>query len=401
MIAAIACAALMTAAQDGAVTYYFGASEARTTITFDSKTDVMDLHGTTKKISGSATIDEKAGKRFCRLVVPVKSMSTGDPGRDEAMRRDMWLDEAKYPTLEFRAEQGTLVKPPGTWKVDGQFTMHGVTRDLSLSINVTQIPEALGAKLGPGQWIRINTRFQLKLSDFGIKIPPGSIAQVSDTWAVEVTLFGTTEKPAGVAGPDTAAQPDGAADVKTPEVVLEGAAGTRYKFGRSKKLTNLSVSAESELEKVNAYSLVIGGVGAIDEAAGSGKLKLSLPVAALQTGSAAQDELLRGPKALDAAKFPEIQFESTKLAVKDKKTFDVGGNLTIRGRSKPVTLSGTVKALDRKTAWDVYGMRKDGLLFSGTFKVKLSDFGFMPEDLAAEKIGDEWTVTFTLGAIKE
>lgn len=48
---------------------------------------------------------------------------------------------------------------------------------------------------------------------------------------------------------------------------------------------------------------------------------------------------LKGEDWIDVAGFPEITFRSTRVAVTDKNVADVTGDLTLRGVSRPVTLT--------------------------------------------------------------
>jgi polyisoprenoid-binding protein YceI len=67
-------------------------------------------------------------------------------------------------------------------------------------------------------------------------------------------------------------------------------------------------------------------------------LKVTLKLANLATGVPDLDTDLRGPGFFDAAKFPEIKFESTKIQKTGAKTADVTGNLTIKDITKTVTI---------------------------------------------------------------
>jgi polyisoprenoid-binding protein YceI len=58
----------------------------------------------------------------------------------------------------------------------------------------------------------------------------------------------------------------------------------------------------------------------------------------LHTGFAALDEDLKGKNFLDVATYPEITFKSTAISKTGDSNFDVTGDLTIHGVTKPVTL---------------------------------------------------------------
>ncbi|PPJ40461.1 hypothetical protein C0063_19605, partial [Pseudoxanthomonas sp. KAs_5_3] len=70
-----------------------------------------------------------------------------------------------------------------------------------------------------------------------------------------------------------------------------------------------------------------------------------------------------------AAQYPKLTFVSTSVKKIDNETYKIGGNLTMRGVTKPVDLdveySGIVK--------DPYGQTKAGFEVKG--KVNRKDFG--------------------------
>ncbi len=84
----------------------------------------------------------------------------------------------------------------------------------------------------------------------------------------------------------------------------------------------------------------------------------------------------------NAGKFPEIKFESTKVEKTSENTGKVHGNLTMLGVTKPLVLDVKYNgAYIKKPFADV-----PGLGFSGTTKVKRSDWGFTTY---VPNIGDE------------
>lgn len=67
------------------------------------------------------------------------------------------------------------------------------------------------------------------------------------------------------------------------------------------------------------------------------QVELSAEAASIDTNNADRDKHLKGAEFLDAEKFPEIKFKSSKIT-KAGKGYKVQGELTIRGVTKPVTL---------------------------------------------------------------
>lgn len=115
------------------------------------------------------------------------------------------------------------------------------------------------------------------------------------------------------------------------------------------------------------------------------------------TNEAKRDEHLRSPDFLDADKNPEIKFvlKSGKVT---GNSVQVAGDLTIRGVTKPVTLSGQFLG----AAKDPWGNQRVG--FTATGKIKRADFG-LTWNKAMESggvvVGDEVTLTIELEAIKK
>lgn len=104
------------------------------------------------------------------------------------------------------------------------------------------------------------------------------------------------------------------------------------------------------------------------------------------------DKHLNGKNFFDTAKHPQITFTSTKIVATGDTTFDVTGDLTIKGITKPVTLAATInKAAD-------HPMRKVptiGLSAEGTLSRSEWDLGRF-----APAVGDEVTLLVTVEMIK-
>ena len=62
----------------------------------------------------------------------------------------------------------------------------------------------------------------------------------------------------------------------------------------------------------------------------------------IDTHNERRDNDLRSERFLDVARYPEMTFKSTKITPGKRGTFTVNGDLTIRGVTKPVVLSGSV-----------------------------------------------------------
>src|ERR1700723_2265809 len=74
----------------------------------------------------------------------------------------------------------------------------------------------------------------------------------------------------------------------------------------------------------------------------TGILDIKVDAASVNTGSGLKDGKLKGKDFFDAKDNPYITFHSTKIEQTGPTTFDIPGTFTIRGGSKPETLSLTL-----------------------------------------------------------
>jgi polyisoprenoid-binding protein YceI len=121
----------------------------------------------------------------------------------------------------------------------------------------------------------------------------------------------------------------------------------------------------------------------------TGMLDIKIQAATVDTGSGMKDGKLKGKDFFDVEQNPLITFKSTKVIQTGPTTFDVPGTFTIRGVSKPETLtltlsgkgtgSGEIKgtmAFDRKD----YGMN------SGIPFIKIADRVEVDIDLTGKRV---------------
>ena len=99
-----------TAAIAADTTYHFGVSEQRTNITFQSETDFETILGSSRSLSGSATVDLSAGTIQAELSVPIESMRTGIDLRDKHMKSGMWMDAKKFPNITFKTGSALVAR---------------------------------------------------------------------------------------------------------------------------------------------------------------------------------------------------------------------------------------------------------------------------------------------------
>jgi polyisoprenoid-binding protein YceI len=94
----------------------------------------------------------------------------------------------------------------------------------------------------------------------------------------------------------------------------------------------------------------------------------TVQVASVNTREPQRDEHLRSPDFFDAARYPEIAFRSTALRPLDEDTFEIDGDISIHGVTRPLTL----KAVLEGTETDPQGHDRVGL--SAVAQLLRSDF---------------------------
>jgi polyisoprenoid-binding protein YceI len=122
------------------------------------------------------------------------------------------------------------------------------------------------------------------------------------------------------------------------------------------------------------------------------KVDITIQAASVDTDNQKRDAHLANPDFFDAKQFPVLGFVSSSFKKLDDTTFEVAGNFTMHGVTKPLTL--TVKKIgEGKDPWGGYRIG-----FESTFTIKRSDFGMTK---MLEAVGDEVTITFATEGIKK
>jgi polyisoprenoid-binding protein YceI len=92
--------------------------------------------------------------------------------------------------------------------------------------------------------------------------------------------------------------------------------------------------------QLSSFSKTTGKV-VFDAEAKKGSVDIVIDTKSVNTGFADFNEHIQGEDFLDTAKFPQATFKSTKVVFDGDKPQLVEGNLTIKGVTKPVTLTVT------------------------------------------------------------
>jgi len=124
------------------------------------------------------------------------------------------------------------------------------------------------------------------------------------------------------------------------------------------------------ISKVKGQFTEVEGTLRIDgEDLSTAELEVRIPAASIDTRVEQRDEHLRSPDFLDAARYPDLRFTSTRVERAGEDRLRVTGDLTIRDVTRQVVLDVT----EQGTVQDPWGGKRAG--FDASAKIDRTDFG--------------------------
>ncbi|MCX7192048.1 MAG: YceI family protein [Proteobacteria bacterium] len=135
------------------------------------------------------------------------------------------------------------------------------------------------------------------------------------------------------------------------------------------------------------------GTITIDRAAKTGSVDVTIDAKSVNTGSSVFNGHIQGEDFFNTEKYPTITYKSDKLKFDGDKLVAVEGNLTIKGVTKPVTLT-----VNSTLCMPHPMVKKDACGATATAKVKRSDFNMGKN---APYVSDEVTLTIPVESIKQ
>lgn len=137
----------------------------------------------------------------------------------------------------------------------------------------------------------------------------------------------------------------------------------------------------------------VSGKITLDREAKSGSADITIDTRSVSTGSSQFNEHIQGPDFLDTAKYPTATFTSNQIQFKGDTPEKVVGELTLKGVTKPVTLTITsFKCMPHPM------VKREACGADATAVVKRSDFNMAKY---APHVGDDVTITVSVEAIKQ
>ena len=173
------------------------------------------------------------------------------------------------------------------------------------------------------------------------------------------------------------------------------AAPETFKFDKAHTLVGFRI--RHFVSKVEGRFKDFEGVIVLDrQNPAASNVELTIQSASIDTASENRDKDLRSPNFFEVEKYPTITFKSTKVEPKGTDTYEVTGDLTMHGATKPVKL--TVKSNGFIQAGKV---EKAGFEVSGTLDRK--EFGVVWNralEGGGAMLGDDVTINIQVEANK-
>ncbi len=95
---------------------------------------ISNVKGHFAKVTGKLTLDESdLTKSTAEAAIDAASLETRDPQRDGHLKSPDFFDVEKFPTLDFKSTS-LKVDKPGELTVEGDLTIHGVTRKVVFDV---------------------------------------------------------------------------------------------------------------------------------------------------------------------------------------------------------------------------------------------------------------------------
>jgi polyisoprenoid-binding protein YceI len=152
---------------------------------FHAEDSYDTFDGTTKKVTGTIVADAAAPtSASVNLTVNVDSLDTGVGLRNKEMR-ERYLQTPKFPDATFKSVSiegpaSIAANAPADLKITGDFTLHGVTKRLTIPVRVVLIPDGR---------IHATSQFNVHMPDFGIDVPKNVLVTVNDDVPVRLDIW--------------------------------------------------------------------------------------------------------------------------------------------------------------------------------------------------------------------
>ena len=191
LITALVLSALASIALAAPQTFDFKDPKGVNNAVFKLDAPLEAINGSANGINGSVQFDAaNPGATTGKIIVTADSLTVPNAMMNTHMLGAQWLDVTQFKEISFEAKTLKNVKTTGdttTADATGSFTLHGVTKEITVPVKLTYLKGKLGQRVPKmeGDLLVIRSTFTIKRADYGIN-PSAPADKVSDE--IELTL---------------------------------------------------------------------------------------------------------------------------------------------------------------------------------------------------------------------
>ena len=177
------CAGTCLAARPAAAADDYAFDMVHSSVSFKARhLDISWIHGRFNDVSGKVSLDrENPSKSSFELSIKADSVDTANKARDEHLRQPDYFDTKQFPTIDFKSTSVKAIK--GGYEVTGDFTMHGKTKSITITLMGGKELDFKGTKR-----VGFATEFSVKRSDYGFD--PKAIGPIGDEAIIMIDFEG-------------------------------------------------------------------------------------------------------------------------------------------------------------------------------------------------------------------
>ncbi len=189
----IVAAVLLSAASLASAADVYNIDSRHSEAAFKIRHWMSKVSGKFADLSGTVNIDKaNPSASSVDLTIKAASVNTGVAGRDEHLRKPDFFDVEKYPDITFKSTKIVAGAKKDVYNVTGDFTMHGVTKQITVPVEVLGFQ---GDRVGFGFSTTLNRK------DYGIlwnKTLDNNV-MLGDDVDIDISIEAVKPKPAAPA----------------------------------------------------------------------------------------------------------------------------------------------------------------------------------------------------------
>lgn len=194
----LATATALTAAP---ISFDFKDPKGVNAVSFHLDSLLEPISGTANGVTGTVSYDPAAPAATTgSITVAASSLKVTNSTMNEHLLGAGWIDATGHPEITFTIKSLANVTTSGaTTKADatGDFTLKGVTKEITVPVTITHLPGAFGKRINKpelgGDLLVVRGQFSIQRADYGIK-PGENEDKVSATIDLTLAIVGGAPK---------------------------------------------------------------------------------------------------------------------------------------------------------------------------------------------------------------